>query len=193
MDKLSPRLQHFRTRLMCYYFDVVYVAGNILVTADTQSRSPQPISSYTNCDLENLVQCHIDAMVQDLPSSDEKIELIRKATDEEEVCNQTVEFCLKSLPKHVDFNLIGYFRERDNIAFKNGSLLTGSWLIIYRLDCKNIFLSKFILVIRGLRNAENVFNAVVGGLGLAKIFFTLKTVLFEHKIDCLIHNLRYLV
>ena len=82
-------------RLIWYCFDVVYVTGKNLMTADALSRAPLSNSGNANCNLVNLVACHIDAVVQlqALPSSDEKIELIHKVTDEDELCKQIVDFC----------------------------------------------------------------------------------------------------
>ena len=117
-------------RLMWYSFKVVYVAGKNLVTADALSRAPQFDSNDVNWDFVNLVECHIDAVAKALPVSTEKLDFIQKTIAEDKVCKKVVDFCLSVWPKHVDYNLVGYFRECANITFKDGLLLNGSRMII---------------------------------------------------------------
>ena len=115
---------------MWYSLKVVYVAGKNLVTADALSRPPQFDSNDVNWDFVNLVECHIDAVVKALPVSTEKLDFIRKAIAEDKVSKKIVDFCLSSWPKHVNYDLVGYFRECANITFKDGLLLHGTRMII---------------------------------------------------------------
>ena len=152
-------------RLMWYDFDVMWVAGKNLVTADASFRAPLSNSDNANCELVNLVECHIDAVEQAFPSSDEKIALIHKATDEDEVCTEIVDFCWKGWP-----NLIGYFRERDNIAFKNGLLLMGSRLIISAALQKHM-LDKIHTGDQGINKCRERAQFSVSIFNFLKLFF----------------------
>ena len=113
-------------RLMWYSFKVVYVAGKSLVTADALSRAPQFDSNDVNWDFVNLVECHMDDVVKALPVSTEKLDFIRKAIAEDEVCKKIVDFCLSGWPKHVNYDLVDYFY----ITFKDRLLLNGSRILI---------------------------------------------------------------
>ena len=65
-----------------------------------------------------------------MPVSTKKRDFIQKAIAEDKVCKKVVDFCLSGWPKHVNCNLVGYFRECANITFKDILLLDGSCMII---------------------------------------------------------------
>ena len=193
LDELSPRLQRFGMRLMWYSFKVVYVAGKNLVTAYALSRTLQFDSNDDNWDFINLVECHIDAVVKALPVSTEKLDFIRKAIAEDKVCKEIVNFCLSGWPKHVDYDLVGYFRDCANIMFKDGLLLNGSRIFI-PVALQKVMFEKSMLAIKELTHAESELIALFGGRELVKISnFTLIIAMSVHRIGYYQQNLCFLL
>ena len=63
MDQLSPRLQRFRMRLMWFDYDIAYVQGNNLTTADALSRSPttrKDVQDQLSREAERLINMIIE-------------------------------------------------------------------------------------------------------------------------------------
>jgi len=117
-------------RLIWYSFDVIDVAGKNLVTADALSRDPQASVSPIESDFVNAVECYVDAVINSIPASDQRLEQIRKITEKDDLCKKIIEFCTNGLPKHVDYNLISYFHKSANISYRSELLLNGSCILI---------------------------------------------------------------
>ena len=115
---------------MWYSFVVVYIAGKNLLTADALSRASQACITQADREFVDVIEYHIDAIIQTSPSSNQKLEQIKKATKMIIYVKKLVEFCLNGWPKHVKYNLVGYFCKAANIAYKNGLLLNGNRILI---------------------------------------------------------------
>ena len=59
---------------MWYSVEVIYVAGKNLVTADALSRAPQISFPKNDKEFADVVECHVDNVVQTLPVSNEMLE-----------------------------------------------------------------------------------------------------------------------
>ena len=129
-----------------------------------------------------------------MPVSTEKLDFIRKAIAEDKVCKKVVDICLSGWPKHVDYDLVGYFRECANITFKDGLLLNGSRMII-PVALQKDMLAKIHAGHQGInKNAESKFIARFGGRELVKISnFTLIIAMSVHRIGYHQQNLCFLL
>lgn len=82
LDELPLRVQRFRMRMMRYTFSISHVLGESLGTADTLSRAPVPGEADTH--LREEVQSYVDAVMDSIPATEERLESIRLSQDQDE-------------------------------------------------------------------------------------------------------------
>ena len=86
LDKLSARVQRFRMRLMRFLYSITYIPGKNLTVADTLSRAPVLMSSASDDEVRAEVETFVRAVMQSLPATEQRLEEIRQAQDEDEIC-----------------------------------------------------------------------------------------------------------
>ena len=63
LNDLLPRIQRFRMRMMWYMYDVEYVPGKLLSTADLLSRILTTNISYTEKNFISVVEAHVNLLL----------------------------------------------------------------------------------------------------------------------------------
>ena len=86
LDELSARVQRFRMRLMRFTYSITYIPGKNLTVADTLSRAPVLMSSASDDEVRAEVETFVRAVMQSLPATEQRLEEIRQAQDEDEIC-----------------------------------------------------------------------------------------------------------
>lgn len=86
LDELSARVQRFRMRLMRFTYSITYIPGKNLTVADTLSRAPVLMSSASDDEVRAEVETFVRAVMQSLPATEQQLEEIRQAQDEDEIC-----------------------------------------------------------------------------------------------------------
>lgn len=133
LDDLPPRVLRFRLRLLRFSFDIVHVPGKNLVTADALSRAPLGgPPSAGDLQLEKEVEVFIDCLVTCLPATDKRLEEIRAAQNEDEVCNKVTQHCLTGWPEkcNLDPDIKPYWQYRTEFHLAHGLLMKGERLVI---------------------------------------------------------------
>ena len=72
LDQLPPRIQRFRMRLMRFSFNIVYIPGKDLTTADALSRAPlikPPPEEERRKEVE--VRAYVSSLIRYLPATDD--------------------------------------------------------------------------------------------------------------------------
>ncbi|XP_012946146.1 uncharacterized protein K02A2.6-like [Aplysia californica] len=124
LDFLTPRIQRFRMRMLRFTYDIEYVAGKDLVTADSLSRSPLK----NNKAEEETVE--VSTIFQSIPISDERLEEVRRAQQRDKECREVIQFTQGHWPQRTHGILKLYYAERHCLAVEQDILLHGCRLAI---------------------------------------------------------------
>ena len=92
LDQLPMRVQRFRLRLMRYSYDISYVSGNNLHTADALSRTPIE-NDHRDEDFGGEVETYVESVMYGLEcnvASTAMMTRIKQAYQEDPVCAQVI-------------------------------------------------------------------------------------------------------
>ena len=81
LDAVPVRCQQLLIRLMRFNAKAEYAPGKTLVIADTLSRSPIQDSDNTT---DSVIACHVNTVIHCWPVSQQKLDLMRVATQKDE-------------------------------------------------------------------------------------------------------------
>ena len=133
LDKLSPRIQRFRMRLMRYMYTITHVPGKSLATADALSRAPQerPLTEAEEL-LTDEVTAQANLVVCALPATEKRLAEIRARQLEDDVCRQVMRYCAEGRPSHLSLPSVlrPYWQVQNELTIQNGLLLKGVRLVI---------------------------------------------------------------
>jgi hypothetical protein len=118
-------------RLMRFSFTAEHRPGKKLVIADTLSRCPMPDVACVV--LANDIDIYVNSIIQSLPVSEDKLNVIRKATSEDETLSRVIALTKDGWPKHrkdVSDDLAPFFNKKESFSIANGLLLYGSRMVI---------------------------------------------------------------
>ena len=93
LDALPPRIQRFRMRLMKYTFTIAHVPGKDLTIVDTLSRAPTSSPSTVDEQFVSDTNVYVDSILQGLPATQERIEQIKQAQQQDAICSQLMKYC----------------------------------------------------------------------------------------------------
>lgn len=129
LDDLTPRLQKFRLRLMGFQYKMQYTPGKDLVVADALSRSPQQ-GDYQEQDEE--LSTFVYNITRKLPATSSRIELIRKAQQEDEILQEVERYTQEgwSSRKKISREMKPYWENRYSFAVNDDLLMYGSRIVI---------------------------------------------------------------
>ena len=131
LDELTPRIQRFRMRMMRFSYQVEYVAGKHLVTADALSRAPgrkpREEDRVTEEDLKSFVQSVVDS----IPASDMRLEEVRREQMKDFECCSIIKFCQEDYwPESAKKDFPQFYLDRHLFTVVEGLLLMGTRLVI---------------------------------------------------------------
>lgn len=128
LDMLPPRVQRLRLKTMRYQFQMLYVPGKLLATADTLSRIP-PKAPCPLDTVELFATDVVDSTSEVLPVS---LEDVRKAQGSDGECSALISFCQRGWPQRskLPLHLGKYAAVMDELSVCNGVLLKGACLVI---------------------------------------------------------------
>ncbi|KAK7105840.1 hypothetical protein V1264_017168 [Littorina saxatilis] len=128
------RCQRMLMRLMRHNVVAEYEPGKNLVVADALSRSPlAETESPEQNTLETDVQVHVDAVRASWSVSDEKLEALRKATQEDVTLQTALEYTRSGWPQYKeDVKLAAreFYSVKDELSDHDGLLVRGSRIVI---------------------------------------------------------------
>ena len=131
LDLLTPRIQRFRMRMLRFTYDIEFVAGKHLATADTLSRAPVAFPGKKEEEEERETQAFVNAVFSSIPASDQRLEEVKLAQQEDGECSQIINFCLQDYwPDRAQHDLQKYYVERHSLTVVKGILLHGNRLVI---------------------------------------------------------------
>lgn len=133
IDKLPPRLQRYKMRLMRFNIkEVQHIPGKHHYTADTLSRKLANSNTATPTIPEEDMKAHIDSIIAALPASDLKLSQISKAQDQDKVCQQVKKYCSEHWPDkdHLEHDIKPYYQVNGELTVVHGLLMRGTRIVI---------------------------------------------------------------
>ena len=129
LEDVPPRIMRFRLRLMRYRYKVIHIAGKEMYTADTLSRATGNIAARS---LRADVEAFVYSIMSNLPATEHRLEEIREAQHDDEVCAKIREYTLGGWPdRHkVCSSLKPYLPYASEFTVQDGLLMKGDRIII---------------------------------------------------------------
>ncbi|XP_037579458.1 uncharacterized protein K02A2.6-like [Dermacentor silvarum] len=127
---LPPRIQRFRLKLMRFQYQVLYVPGKLLATADTLSRAPLDSSPYNRV---NQVELFVQEVVRSFPDIvSPQLEHLRQAHANDGVCSLLLQYCANGWPRqsHLPLHVKRYWQHQGDLSVCEGLLLKGSRIVV---------------------------------------------------------------
>ena len=128
-----PRIQRLRMRLMRFHIkELVHVPGKQLYLADTLSRL-QPPNQATNATIpEEEMNIYIGSILAEIPISDQKLQQVKDAQDEDKVCHKIKTYCQDGWPDRYQLNdaIKPYGNEREELTIVQGILMKSNRIVI---------------------------------------------------------------
>ena len=91
LGEMSPRIQAMRMKLLRYSFKAEHVPGKDLKDADAFSRAPTEKPTAEDELKNEEITAYVQAVVEHLPASDEKLAEIKEETEKDAVLQEVLE------------------------------------------------------------------------------------------------------
>ena len=132
LDELPVRIQRFRMRMMRFQYSIVHVPGKALLTADALSRAP--LLQTLPADQQLLIDSdiYVTAILQNLPVTDKRLTEIKKAQEQDAVCETVKQACIHGWPDQSKLKgeIKQYAPEASHLTIQDGILLYDDRLVI---------------------------------------------------------------
>ena len=126
------RIQRLLLQLQRYDLQVSYTPGKLLVTADTLSRATEKTNTKITKVNEDT-ELYVNTVIETMPLSDQRLEEVRKNTNEDEEMTMLKNIILKGWPRskvNCPPEVIEYWNARDNISVASDLVMKGSKIVI---------------------------------------------------------------
>ncbi|GFS00228.1 Pol polyprotein [Elysia marginata] len=132
LDELTPRLQRFRMRLMRFSYNIEYVPGKQLCTADALSRAPLPKINEEEQTRDKEVSKYVNLVMKSFPATEKRLTEIKEEQDKDKTLSQVKEFCEIGWPAQAkeDEQLKRYWTVRNELAINQGTLMYENRLVV---------------------------------------------------------------
>ena len=127
-----PRLQRMLLRLQRYDFIVKYKPGKEMVLADTLSRAYLTNQELDESQMDEDLTCHVHSVLSSKPISEDKLEQIKKETDNDQTMKNLSTMIRRGWPetkKQTPKDVQDFWNYRDEISEADGILLKGEKII----------------------------------------------------------------
>ena len=141
LHSAPPRLQRMLLQLQKYDIEIIHVSGKSIPLADTLSRKFLPDTYPELCEGMDI---HVHSVMANIPISDQKMDMIRKATESDAEMQSLKRVIADGWPeKRADCpkNLLQFWNYRDELTDIDGILLKGTKVMIPR-QCRPTMLDK---------------------------------------------------
>ena len=108
-------------KLMWFNYDIAYVQGKNLTTADALSRSPTTRKDVQG-QLSKKAERLINMIIETAPISNVKLQHIRETVQNDYVCKTALNYCKSDWPKvsKLSKDLLPFHNLRNDLLVKNG-------------------------------------------------------------------------
>jgi hypothetical protein len=132
LAKLPARILRFRLRLMRYCPEMFYVQGKNQNTADALSRAPSSKPTKQDLILVEEVEEFKDAVIRNLPASDNRLQQIVESQEKDAVCTQVKEYVDQGWPPIMPSIPLmkPYWENRHHLTINDGLLMYDTRIVI---------------------------------------------------------------
>ena len=132
LNSMPPRIVRFRLRLAGFDYTIYHVPGKLLYTADTLSRAPITNAEVDDIRVQEEAEALLESVVDSLPTSPQRLEIYRKAQDEDDICLHLKQYCQSGWPAK---NMLSpgcqpYWKARANIVESEIILLFNHRIVV---------------------------------------------------------------
>ncbi len=122
LDLMPPRILRFRLRLSKFDYTISHVPGKFIYTADALSRAPMEGIGKEAVLQDEAEAAMVDAVVQSLPTSPERLRVYQQSQTEDTVCQQLISLCRNGWPskKDIDPEIQPYLKYQAHITENEG-------------------------------------------------------------------------
>ena len=140
LEDLPPRILRFRLRLMRYNYNVQFLPGKEIYTADALSRSPVSEPSQEDESIQETAELFVEQVISHLPASDPRLEQIRRQQQDDDICRQIRQYVHEGWPENgkLKGEIRLYASMSAEITIQRDLLLRGNRLIIPQAMRKDI-------------------------------------------------------
>ena len=130
VNTIPPRITRFRLSLMRYNYTIAHVPGKHMYMSDCLSRAS--VKDRTNTVLTQECEVYINALLTNLPCTDRRLDSIKEAQHDDEICLQLMQYTQGGWPNASDVPAVmkPYYQFRDELSVCNNILLKGDRLVI---------------------------------------------------------------
>ena len=133
LDSLPPHILQFHLRLDQFDYTICHVPGKQLYTADTLSRAPIPMTtSEYDVTLQELAELCVMRLISQLPASEQRLDVYRKAQTDDPVCATLLQYCQNGWPDKgsVDSVVKPHWEFQSELTVSKGLLLRGNRVVV---------------------------------------------------------------
>ena len=132
LEKLALRVQCFQLRMMRFSFTITHVPGKELVIADTLSRTPAGNTTQEENLLQEETRAYVNRILESIPSTEQRLEEIRRHQESNEIRQSITEFCKSGWPKEKQLfaETKEYLPMAAKFTVENNVLLRGNRIVI---------------------------------------------------------------
>ena len=140
LDELPLRIQRFKMRLMRYSYDIIWVPGKLLSTADALSRAPT--GKEEDEDIEELAEeaeAYVRCMMKTVPVTQNKLDEISKCQKKElqDLLN-VIMFGWPKDKKQLSENMRAYWQIQDQLSINENLIMKNNQIVVPPSLRKNI-------------------------------------------------------
>ena len=142
LTDIPPRIQRMRLKLQKYDFTLSYTPGKHMYVADSLSRAHGNEEPKT--DIETEVKVSVDAVIENIQMSKQKLQDIVSETREDPVMQKLIRQIIRGWPEsraQCEYSLIPYWNFRDELSVIDGVVFKGSRVVI-PLKLRSMMLDK---------------------------------------------------
>ena len=139
LEDLPPRILRFRWRLIRYNYNVQFLPGKEIYTADALSRAPVSEDSQQDESIQETA-VFVEQVISHLPATDMRLEQVRCQQQDDEICRQIRQYVNEGWPENgkLKGEIRLYAPVSAEITIQKDLLLRGNKLIIPQAMRKDI-------------------------------------------------------
>ena len=129
LEDLPVCIQRYRLRMIRFHFTISHVPGKQLTIADALSQARSDSPSTTDHTFEQESQTFVNAVIQSLPATEERLQQIKESQQWDTTCIQLKQHCQFGWPEILSKDIQPFRSVAAELSVENELLLKGSRIV----------------------------------------------------------------